>query len=90
MDLYGSVFVGGPEGVGGFTLLIRCSSSLHKNPWPATLRENSPDEYTYTSYHVHMSSVFFQCTLPYTLGQCLRKCLRMPTRIVKGAYAGGF
>ena len=38
----------------------------------------------------HMSSVFFQCTLPYTLGQCLRKCLRMPTQIAKGAYARGF
>ena len=38
----------------------------------------------------HMSSVFFYCTLPYTLGQCLRKCLRMPTRIAKGAYARGF
>ena len=40
--------------------------------------------------HVHLSSVFFQCTLPHTLAQCLRKCLRMPTRIAKGAYARGF
>ena len=28
----------------------------------------------------HKSSVFFGCTGPYTLGQCLRKCLRMHTR----------
>ena len=33
---------------------------------------------------------FFGCTGPYTLGQCLRECLRMPTRMGKGAYARGF
>ena len=54
MDLYGSMFVWGPEVVGGFALLIRCSTSLHKNPWQdPTPRENSPDEYTYRSYHAH-------------------------------------
>ena len=37
-----------------------------------------------------LSSVFFGCTLPYTLAQCLRECLRTPTRIGKGAYARGF
>ena len=49
------MFVGGPETiVGGFTLPIRYGTCSNKNPWPVTPRENSPDEYTYTSYHVHI------------------------------------
>lgn len=54
MDLYGSMLVGGPEVACRFTLLICCSTSLNKNPWPVTPRENSSDEYTYTSYHAHI------------------------------------
>ena len=38
----------------------------------------------------HLSSVLFGCTRSYTLGPCLRKCLRMHTRNSKGAYAGVF
>ena len=37
-----------------------------------------------------ISSCFFGCTGPYTLGPCLRKCLRMHTRNGKDAYAGVF
>ena len=37
-----------------------------------------------------MSSAFFGCTGPCTLGPCLGKCLPMHTRNGKGAYAGVF
>ena len=37
-----------------------------------------------------LSSVFFGCTGPYTLGPCLRKCLRMHMRNGKGTYTGVF